>query len=51
MNTATKTGLFALKTASKKVAHKTAEAAVEFTGNLQQMFYQVVNVSQKEYTV
>ena len=33
MNTATKTGLHALKTALKKVVHKAAEATGEFIGN------------------
>ena len=33
LHTATKTGLDALKTATKKVAHKAAEATGEFIGN------------------
>ena len=33
LDTATKTGLEALKTVSKKVAHKTAETKGEFIGN------------------
>ena len=33
MDTATKTGLDALKTATKKVAHKAAEAKGKFIGN------------------
>ena len=33
MDTSTKTGLDAVKTASKKLVHKTAEAAGEFIGN------------------
>ena len=33
MNTATKTGLDATKTASKKVFHKTAEETGKLTGN------------------
>ena len=33
LDTATKTGLDALKTASKKVVHKAAEATGEFIGN------------------
>ena len=33
LDTATKTGLEALKTATKNVAHKVAEAAEEFIGN------------------
>ena len=33
MDAATKTGLNALKTATKKVAHKAAEATREFIGN------------------
>ena len=33
MDTATKAGLYALKTASKKVVHKAAEATSEFIGN------------------
>ena len=33
LDTATKTGVDALKTASEKVVHKAAEATGEFTGN------------------
>ena len=33
MNTATKTGLDDIKTASKKLVHKTAEATEELIGN------------------
>ena len=33
LDTAAKTGLVALKTASKNVVHKAAEATVEFIGN------------------
>ena len=51
MDTATKTGMDAAKTASKRVVHKTAEGTGDLIGNLafyilQLFFYSYGNISQ-----